>query len=38
MSKLEELRDKQAEIEAKIEKVKKTERTDALKMIKALCK
>jgi hypothetical protein len=38
MSKLEELRNKQAEIEAEIKAVKKTERVDALKTVKTLCK
>lgn len=38
MSKLEELRQKQAEIEAEIEAVKKEERAEALKTVKKLCK
>ena len=38
MSKLDELRKKQAEIEAQIEEVKKSERAEALKTVKKLCK
>ena len=38
MSKIEELRQKQAEIEAAIKKLKKAERTEALKTVKKLCK
>jgi hypothetical protein len=38
MSKLEELRQKQAEIEAEIEAVKKEERAEALATVKKLCK
>ena len=38
MSKLDELRKKQAEIEAEIERVKKEERAEALKTVKQLCK
>lgn len=38
ISKLEELRNKQAEIKAEIEKVKKTARAGALKIVKGICK
>ena len=38
MSKLDELRQKQAEIEAAIKEVKKEERAEALKTVKKLCK
>ena len=38
MSKLDELRQKQAEIESEIEAVKKEERAEALATVKKLCK
>ena len=38
MSKLEELHQKQAEIEAEIAALKKEERAEALKTVKRLCK
>ena len=38
MSKLDELRQKQAEIEAEIERVQKEERAETLKTVKQLCK
>lgn len=38
MSKLEELRKKQVEIEAEIEAVRKEERKEALKTVRKLCK